>query len=261
MNNDICSVKTSATEQDPCAHSYLQALMGSTGRWGDLPCSELHSTAPKPTQALLHGAGLQGVWNTQCHHSDFPISKCSSWIERESKNDRITEWLGLEGILTTIQVQTPVVGRAATQQLRLPRAPPNLALSTSRDGVPTASLGTRDWLDKKSVPTDSRSFTSRVRWMFWKASDSVDITLMKMHSDENTAGEEWRSTQTQKRFGPLLCREAWLLLNNRNRSKWSQLCLLSSSNRALLEGSTAVTLMMGQSLLSAKVPKTCTWEA
>jgi len=33
------------------------------------------------------------------------------------------------------------MGRAATQQLRLPRAPSNLALSSSRDGAPTASLG------------------------------------------------------------------------------------------------------------------------
>ena len=94
MNNGICSVKTSATEQDPCAYSYLQALMRSMGSWGDLPCSGLHSNAPKPTQALLHGAGLQGVWNTQRHHFHFPISKCSSWTERESKNDRSNEWLG-----------------------------------------------------------------------------------------------------------------------------------------------------------------------
>jgi len=34
-----------------------------------------------------------------------------------------------------------VVGRAATHQIRLPRAPSNLALDTSRDGAPTASLG------------------------------------------------------------------------------------------------------------------------
>jgi len=30
---------------------------------------------------------------------------------------------------------TPAVGRAALHQLRLPRAPSNLALSTSRDGA------------------------------------------------------------------------------------------------------------------------------
>ena len=32
------------------------------------------------------------------------------------------------------------VGRAATQQLRLPRAPSSLALNASRDGAPTAPL-------------------------------------------------------------------------------------------------------------------------
>ena len=36
---------------------------------------------------------------------------------------------------------TPATGRAAPSQLRLPGAPSNLALSTSRDGAPTASLG------------------------------------------------------------------------------------------------------------------------
>ena len=51
------------------------------------------------------------------------------------------EWLRLEGTLKPIQFQPPAVGRAATQQLRLPRAPSNLALSTSRGGTPTASLG------------------------------------------------------------------------------------------------------------------------
>jgi len=33
-----------------------------------------------------------------------------------------------------------VIGRAATHQLRLPRAPSNLALNASRDGASTASV-------------------------------------------------------------------------------------------------------------------------
>jgi len=37
------------------------------------------------------------------------------------------KWLGLEGTLKTIHFQAPVMGRAATQQLRLPRAPSNVA--------------------------------------------------------------------------------------------------------------------------------------
>ena len=49
---------------------------------------------------------------------------------------RITEWFGLEGILKPTQFQPPAMGRAATHQLRLPRAPSNLALSASRDGAP-----------------------------------------------------------------------------------------------------------------------------
>ena len=50
------------------------------------------------------------------------------------------EWLKLEGNLEIIQLQPPAMG-AAPHQLRLPRAPSNLALSASRDGAPTASLG------------------------------------------------------------------------------------------------------------------------
>jgi len=38
-------------------------------------------------------------------------------------------------------VLPPAVGRAATQQLRLARAPSSLALDMSRDGAPTSSLG------------------------------------------------------------------------------------------------------------------------
>jgi len=48
--------------------------------------------------------------------------------------DRITEWLGLEGISKPIQFHPlPWLG---THQLRLPRVPSNVALSTSRDGAP-----------------------------------------------------------------------------------------------------------------------------
>jgi len=50
------------------------------------------------------------------------------------------EWLKLEGNLEIIQLQPPAMGTAATHQLRLPRTPPNPALSASRDGAPTASL-------------------------------------------------------------------------------------------------------------------------
>ena len=54
---------------------------------------------------------------------------------------RITGWLGLKGTLKPSQLQRPVMGRVATHQTRLPRAPSNLALNTSEDGAPTAFLG------------------------------------------------------------------------------------------------------------------------
>jgi len=57
-------------------------------------------------------------------------------------NHGMTEWLRLEeGILKIIHFQASAVGSAAAHWIRLPSAPSKLALSASRDGVPTASLG------------------------------------------------------------------------------------------------------------------------
>jgi len=50
---------------------------------------------------------------------------------------KIIEWLGWEGTAKITQFQPPAMGRAVTHQLRLPRAPSNLALGTSRDGSST----------------------------------------------------------------------------------------------------------------------------
>ena len=47
----------------------------------------------------------------------------------------------LERELKAHTAPTPAMGRAAPHQLRLPRAPSNLALSASRDWGTTASLG------------------------------------------------------------------------------------------------------------------------
>jgi len=51
-------------------------------------------------------------------------------------NYRIKDSFGLGGILKPTQPQPCAMGRAAPHQLGLPRAPSNLALSTSRDGAP-----------------------------------------------------------------------------------------------------------------------------
>ena len=53
----------------------------------------------------------------------------------------MTKWVRLERTLKLTQSQSPPVDSAATHQFSLPRAPSNLALSTSRDGASTASLG------------------------------------------------------------------------------------------------------------------------
>jgi len=46
---------------------------------------------------------------------------------------RITAWFGLEGIFKLTQFLPPAMGRAAAQQVRLLRAPSDLALSAARD--------------------------------------------------------------------------------------------------------------------------------
>jgi len=48
-------------------------------------------------------------------------------------------WVGRD--LKPAQFQPPAMGRAAPHQLGLPRAPSSLALSASRGGASTASLG------------------------------------------------------------------------------------------------------------------------
>ena len=59
----------------------------------------------------------------------------------QSRYHRITEWLGLEGTLKIIKFQSLLWAGLPPHQDRLPRAPSNLVLSTSRGGAPMASLG------------------------------------------------------------------------------------------------------------------------
>ena len=54
---------------------------------------------------------------------------------------RIIECHRLEEGIKIIELQSPAMGRTACHQLRLPRAASHLALSSSRDGASTASLG------------------------------------------------------------------------------------------------------------------------
>ena len=58
---------------------------------------------------------------------------------------RITEWLRLEGVLKmvlkTIKFQPRAMGWVATHQVRLPNAPSNQALNSSKDGATTTSSG------------------------------------------------------------------------------------------------------------------------
>jgi len=57
------------------------------------------------------------------------------------QSHRIIEWPGLKRTTVIIGFQPPAMCRVANQQTRLPRATSSLALSASRDGASTASLG------------------------------------------------------------------------------------------------------------------------
>jgi len=54
---------------------------------------------------------------------------------------RIIEWPGVKRTTVIIWFQPPAMCRVANHQTRLPRATSSLALSASRDGASTASLG------------------------------------------------------------------------------------------------------------------------
>ena len=51
------------------------------------------------------------------------------------------EWFEMEETFKLIQFQLLPISRAATYQIRAPKAPSNLALNISRDGTSIASLG------------------------------------------------------------------------------------------------------------------------
>lgn len=57
-----------------------------------------------------------------------------------SQNQRIIEWHELEGTLKKSDFSFPVMDRAATHQIRLPRASSKLILNISRDAASTTSL-------------------------------------------------------------------------------------------------------------------------
>ena len=54
---------------------------------------------------------------------------------------RIIEWPGLKRTTMIIQFQPPAMCRVTKHQIRLPRATSSLALSASREGASTTSLG------------------------------------------------------------------------------------------------------------------------
>ena len=72
-------------------------------------------------------------WDRWCSWICSDPRKCRTGT---SKNHRIRERLELEGTSKIIELQAPAMGRVATHQIRLPRAPSNLALIVSRDGAP-----------------------------------------------------------------------------------------------------------------------------
>jgi len=108
------------------------------------------TTISTQTQIFLYSTPQSLSWHTTwCFFSpellQFPaVLLYHPQDLAESKNHKIMEWFRLERISKIIQFQPPDTGRADTHQIRLPRAPSSLALSASRGGIFTCSLG-RSW--------------------------------------------------------------------------------------------------------------------
>jgi len=71
----------------------------------------------------------------------------------EERSCRTIEWFGLGAILKLIQFQLPANGWLPPSMSVLLKDPPSLALSTSRDGASTFSLGS-----SASLPSVKKSF-------------------------------------------------------------------------------------------------------
>lgn len=69
----------------------------------------------------------------------LPSYRQGEWPQE--KEAETSYWLGLEGKLKPIHLQPPVMARAVTHRIRVPKAPSNQALSTFRTGTYTVSLG------------------------------------------------------------------------------------------------------------------------
>jgi len=90
----------------------------------------------KPAGAQCQERSQQEFDRTVLAHGWFI---CPIWLISELSELVKQSIHGIVGVgreLKAHPAPTPAVGRAAPNQLRLPRAPSNLALSTSRDGAP-----------------------------------------------------------------------------------------------------------------------------
>ncbi|KAK4818643.1 hypothetical protein QYF61_016614 [Mycteria americana] len=80
---------------------------------------------------------LPALFCSLAPEGSFPVYR----LNFRGAHIRIIAWFGLEGTFTGHLVQPPAMGRDIFHQIRLLRAPSNLALNVSRDGASTTSLG------------------------------------------------------------------------------------------------------------------------
>ena len=88
---------------------------------------------PQPSSHLAY-SGVMDQW--------FTLVNLCNWNQQHSANsNKIIERLRLEWTFKIIQLQLPTMGRAATDQIRMPGALSSLVLRASRDGASTTSQG------------------------------------------------------------------------------------------------------------------------
>ena len=68
-------------------------------------------------------------------------SRTTNELLMMSLNHRTIEWPGMDVTLNIILLQLPVAGKVVTHPTRLPRAPSNLVLNTSKNRASTTTLG------------------------------------------------------------------------------------------------------------------------
>jgi len=129
ISGEMCNSSPCAKRRATCGR-HLRNLPATTplSVWGNRGCLSWGKQSARRQRCWCCSRNWRDVCQTGVSHILYMHHRII-----ESSYYRMA-WAGRD--LKVHPVPTPAVGRAAPHQLRLPRAPSNLALSASRDGAP-----------------------------------------------------------------------------------------------------------------------------